>query len=265
MIKNYKKFSKSISIVAISLTLLVGCSTESQQSSNQENSVISEQSNTSSEKASIEYTISDENSITMETAKSIINNKDNYHFLDNTDSLLEGKEPYLSVIYVDKADLEGEEPGETMTLEFIYPIKDSQENSALKLYSQYGELSDVKIDEFTGSTKADYSDTDYKIIQYANQKVIDLDDFSFDSAKNSLKGTDVSELNSKLNVDTPTVEVVVKASNSNVYFYIIGDKVTPQSKGLFILTKNGKVDNMKIGEPYLNLDELNNIFDASTY
>ncbi|CAH2212514.1 hypothetical protein [Tepidibacter aestuarii] len=257
MIKNHKKFSKTISLAVIALTLLVGCSAENQAST--------DETHTTSEKAPMAYTISDENSITMEVAKSISDNKNNYHFLDDTDSLLEGKEPYLSVIYVDKADLEGEEPGETMTLEFIYPIKDSPESSALKLYSQYGELSDVKIDEFTGSTKADYADTDYKIIQYSSQKIIDLSDFSFDSTKNSLKGTDVSELSSNLNVDTPTIELVPKASNSNIYFYIIGDKAAPEAKGLFILTKNGKVNNMKIGEPYLNLDELNNMLDASTY
>lgn len=264
MIKKYKKFSKAISVSAIALTLLVGCST-GDHSSNQKNTTVKEQSNTSSEKALIHYTVSDENSITMETAKSITNDKANYHFLDDTDRLLEGKEPYLSVIYLDKADLEGEEPGETMLLEFIYPIKDSQQTSALKLYSQYGELSGVKINEFTGSTKADYADTDYKIIQYASQKVIDSNNFSFDNTKNSLKGIKVSELNARLNVDTPTIEVVAKASNSNVYFYIIGDKFTPEAKGLVILTKDGKVDTMKLGEPYLNLDELNNMFDASNY
>lgn len=235
---------------------LVGCSKKSEESNNNVN--------TADKGTKIEYKTEDGNLISKQTAESILKNKDKYNFLDDIENKLKGKKPYVYTYYLDESELDSEEIGEVMLIEMTYLTKPNEESTALKIYSQYHEIGDMKIDEFNGIPSNNYKDTTYKVNDYSEQKPV----FMNEELVESFIGQNINKLNDKFNVNHGKVEAFIKGSNLKVNFYLIGKGSQGSNqpcKGMYVLTEDSIIKGMKVDEPFFKLEELDKLFDSKTY
>lgn len=263
MIKRYKSYSKKLSIFALVISVLVGCSAISEPS-DKEGTTPKEESN-----ITIENNDQNQGLITLEKAQSIIENKDNLFFLDQVEKSLNLARPYVYTYYLDQAVLESEEPTEIMVIEMIYPIKSDEESSALKIYSQYHEIIEMKIDEFNGMPSNSYKDTTYIVNDYSGERLIPYnEDFEFNEFMDTYIGQDLYTFNAKFDLSHANIEAFVKDSNLQVNFYLLGEEsssVNEPSKGLYILSKDNEITEMKMGDSLFNMNDLNSLFDTKFY
>lgn len=269
MIKRYKNFSKLISVFTLAITIFVGCSAVSEPPKN--NTKATQEVTKIEDEPKSEIKIDEQYLITLEKAESILKDKDNFYSLSKVEEALNLERPYVYTFYLDESDLESEEPSEIMLYEMIYPIKSDKIDSALKVYSQYHEVADIKIDKFNGVPSNDYKDTTYKVNHYTAENLVFLEkDFTFNQDFIiSFLGQDIAKLNKKFNISFANVEAFLQDTGLKISFYLVGEESYGSdgaTKGLYVLTKDSKIVGLKmINDSLFMFDKLDSMFDSTTY
>jgi len=280
----------TISISALLIaSLMTGCSTNEnsekgttteQPSTTVEETVDSqEDTDTNSSESSAETESSEEKAavigalapgfIKAETAALVWNKKDQLNLLDDFKKILgdsegdERKQPYVATYFADDETLESEELMEVVMQELIYPIESKEESSALKVYTQYHEIQDITIDEFTGAPSNSYMDSTYKVNIYPFSEITPYaEDFDYQMFSLKYLNKSIPELEEALGAKQPFGIISHKSVDKSVYFFFANDGKNADNSVHFIeaIVENGRIINIKTTDPRIELSKINNYY-----
>ncbi|WFD11550.1 M56 family metallopeptidase [Tepidibacter hydrothermalis] len=257
LIGRYKKKSKLAIINGILVMLLIGCSFASDPNADAQNSGFSDNNNT---------IVDDMNKkqITEEVAKSIYNNKDKMLGSDGGDALKDYK-PYVSTYYFDTKGATLEQNLMDMVGELVYPIKSSKMSRALYIYKDStGKILDIKIDGFDGTVSDFYRNTEYIVNFYNRKSGIRVDKNMTADEIVGFTGDEVDDFQKKFDTGKPSVIAKNRSGLTEVYYYPVyfEEGIEPMA-GIYILSKDSKILNIKVDEPNFLFDRLKEHFGKS--
>lgn len=257
MIKKFYKACYAVIIVSTLIIALVGCSSFD-SSKDDEDSVDGKRELVK------ENMFTGENIITVDEAQRILDTEQenigqNYEYIRNLIGL-----PYVRTYYVNKKDLGEGFIISNMPNEIIYPIESSEESSSLYLFFEGNKVVDMKIDEFSGVPSRAWKDSDYSINTYSFELGASIDE-------NDLP--ELEELNSKFLKKPLTdfeenfnlIHGINEAFNQDETmrisnYYIVNKKEEKVINGLYLVSKNGTVESIKIDKPDIDFENLEAYF-----
>lgn len=258
LIGRYKKKSKLAIINGILVMLLIGCSFASNPNADAQNSGFSDNNKT---------IVDDMNKkqITEEVAKSIYNNK-NRILGSNAREVLKEYTPYVSTYYFDtKEGATLDQSLLDMVSGAVYPIISSNQSRALYVYTDSNsKILDIKIDEFDENISKSYGNTEYIVSFYDRKSGIRVDKNMSEDEITGYTGNNIDDFQKKFDTGKPSVIAQNKSSLKEVYYYpVYFEKGIEPMAGIYILTEDSKILNIKIDEPNFLFDRLDEHFGKS--
>ena len=266
MIKKFKKDSYKLTIFSFLLIALVGFSSISESESN------TNPNPTDISKITHEEIIEKNNkySISLDTAQKILNDKSNIIGKDYGYVWDILRTPYINTYYVNTKGFTSDEILNNLSNETIYPIKSDKESSALYLFMDNDKIVDMKIDEFSGIPSNTWKDSDYKVNFYTSGDIDekDLPDLEKDSDlaefKKEFLNKSLSDFKSKFNLTHGGNESFNKDGNMKLTVYpIIGKDIPSPFVGIYVLSQNDIIKNIKIDRSELQLERLDEHFSLT--
>lgn len=266
MIKKFKKTSYKLSFISFLLIVLVGCSSisEPENNTNTTPNEISKQNPSNIIEENNEYPLG------LPDASKILNNKNwiigkDYEFIWKTLGT-----PYVNTYYVDTKGLTSNEILNNLYNETIYPIKSDEESSALYVFMENDKIVNMKIDEFSGIPSNNWKDSDYKVNFYTSGAIDkkDLPDLeknsNFVEFKKEFLNKSLSDFKNKFNLTHGSNEAFNKEGYLKLTVYPIIGKDTPSPfVGIYILSENNIIKDIKIDKSDLQLERLDEHFSLT--
>ncbi|MBF8984273.1 hypothetical protein IZY60_12065 [Lutibacter sp. B2] len=267
MIKKFSKTSYSLTIISFLLIVLVGCSSISVPESTANPTEITE-------KTTQENPIkSNENSLSFSDAQKIFKNKKDILGKDYAYIWEIIGTPYVKTYYVNTKGLTKDEILKNLSSESIYPIESKEESSALYVFMENDKIVDVKMDEFSGVPSNTWKDSEYKVNAYSYQlgsdiDVKDLPDIEKDPDLTELKkeflNKSLSDFKNKFNLSHGGNEAINKEGNLQLSVYpIISKDYAGSLGGIYVLSENNIIKNIKIDRPDIEFERLDEHFSSS--
>ncbi|WFD10197.1 M56 family metallopeptidase [Tepidibacter hydrothermalis] len=266
MIKKFKKTSYKLTFISFLLIALVGCSSisEPENNTNPTPNEISEQEPRKTIGQNDEYPLG------LPDAKKILNNKNwiigkDYEFIWKTLGT-----PYINTYYVNTKGLSSDEILNNLSNETIYPIKSDEDSSALYVFMENDKIVDMKIDEFSGIPSNTWKDSDYKVNFYTSGDIDKKDlpylekDSNLSKFKKEFLNKPLSDLKNKFNLTHGASEAFNKKDNLKLTVYpIIGKDITSPFAGIYVLSENNIIKDIKIDRANLQLERLDEHFSLT--
>ncbi len=266
MIKKFNKTSYKLTLISFLLIALVGCSSISdpENNTNPTPSEISQQNTQEIVEQNNEYYIN------LSDAQKILNDKSNIIGKDYGYVWAILKTPYINTYYVNTKGLTSDEILSNLSNETIYPIKNNEESSALYLFMENDKIVDIKIDEFSGIPSNTWKDSDYKVNFYTSGDIDkkDLPDLEKDSDlakfKKEFLNKSLYDFKNKFALTHGSNEAFNKEGDLKLTVYPIISKDMPSPfVGIYILSENDIIKNIKIDRANLQLDRLGEHFSLT--
>lgn len=255
MIKKFCKTSCALTLAGVMLIALVGCSSMSSAMADDKTSVASQH-------AIEEIAENNGNMISAADAEKIFENKNDiigrdYEYIRQIIGT-----PYIKTYYVNKDEVLTE-----MSSEAIYPIKSQEESSALHIFFDKDKIADITIDEFSGMSSRAWKDTDYKVDSYSYEEGSDIDEKNMETLaklKDQFLNKSLDEFKEKFNLVHGNIEAYTKDETMQLSVYSIVSKENPSPvEGLYILSENGTIKDIKIDTANIQLNLLDEYFSLS--
>ena len=266
MIKKFNKTSYKLTLISFLLIALVGCSSISESESN-------------TDPTPSEILQQNTQEIVGQNNEYYINLSDAHKILDDKSNII-GKDygyvwdilrtPYINTYYVNTKGLTSDEILNNLSNETIYPIKSDEESSALYLFMENDKIVDIKIDKFSGMPSNTWKNSDYKVNFYTSGDIDkkDLPNLEKDSDlakfKKGFLNKSLSNFKNKFNLTHGSNEAFNKEGNLKLTIYpIIGKDMPSPFVGIYILSENDIIKNIKIERSDLQLDRLDEHFSLT--
>lgn len=176
--------------------------------------------------------------------------------------------PYIKTYYVNTKDTSKDDIAKNMSSVAVYPIKDSETNSALYIYFDKDCLVNVESDEFSEMSGSSWKDSDYTVTVRADLKGTEIDGEEF---KNMDDETNIKELSEKytgksliefrndFNLSHGCYKAISKNSMQLDIYPIVSKSSPSPYTGIYVYSEAGMIKSINTGMANLqfkNLDEL---------
>lgn len=276
MIKKFSKTSCQLTLISFLLISLVGCSSITSMSNHvtASSTVISTLESNNPPTKTIEKSTKE---IFIENSNGYISVTDSQKIVNNKSDIL-GKDyeyirkiigsPYVKTYYVNTKNLTPDEILKNSSTESIYPIYNEEESSALYIFIENDKITNIKIDEFSGLPSNTWKISDYKVNLYEYQFGSNLDDKDLPdltALKKEFIGKSLSDFRNKFTLTHYSAEAFNKKGNLQLSIYPIvrKDSASPLG-GIYILSENNIIKNIKIDRAVLQFEQLDEHFSLTT-
>lgn len=266
MIKKFKKTSYKLTFISFLLIALVGCSSISEP----ENNTDPTPNEISTKELYKIFVENNEDFMYLHDAKKILNNKSDiigkdYEFIGTALGT-----PYINTYYVNTKGLSSDEILNNLYNETIHPIKSDEDSSALYVFMKNNKIVDMKIDEFSGIPSNNWKDSDYKVNFYTSGDIDkkDLPNLEKDSNlaefKKEFLNRPLSDFKNKFNLKQGSNEAFNKKGDLKLTVYpIIGKDMPSPFVGIYVLSQNDIIKDIKIDRSDLQLERLDEHFSLT--
>lgn len=276
MIKKFSKTSCQFTLISFLLISLVGCSSITSMSSfvSAPSTVSSTPKSNTLPTKTVEKTTEE---VPIENSNGYISLSDSQQIVNNKSDIL-GKDyeyirkiigsPYVKTYYVNTKNLTADEILKNSSTESIYPIYNEEESSALYIFIENDKITNIKTDEFSGLPCNTWKDSDYKVNFFEYQFGSDIDDKDLtvlSELKKEFIGKSLSDFRNKFTLTHYSAEAFNKKGNLQLSIYPIvsKDSASPIG-GIYILSENNIIKNIKIDRAVLQFEQLDEHFSLIT-